>query len=355
MLFITMGAVGSYIFVPYVGYKAIALILLLIVSIVAMLFRLGPVILAATASALIWDFFFIPPTFTFTVGSVDDSLFLLMYFVIAVMSGLSTWRFRNLEKRETERVEQENAIKLYNTLFNSLSHELQTPLATIIGATDTIKESKLAPIQQEELIASISEAALRLTAQVNGLLNISRLEAGFLKTKPDWTDLNELIYNPVNQLVVNSERIIITMPENAPLVKLDQHLMEQVIYNLLNNAVLHTPKETIIKISTEIDASYMGKISEDGAHQEMITNQLVIVIADNGPGFPPEERLKAFDKFYRLNNTSHKGNGLGLSIAKGFVEAHGGNIVLYDSKDGGAEFRITIPVEVSYFNKVKHE
>ncbi len=355
LLFVAIVATGSYFIVPFIGYKAVALILLLVVSMVAMLYRLGPVILAATASALIWDFFFIPPTFTFTVGSIEDSLFLLMYFVIAIISGVSTSRFRQLEKKETERIEQENAIKLYNTLFNSLSHELQTPLATIIGATDTIKETTLSPVQREQLIASISEAALRLTAQVDGLLNISRLEAGFLQTKPDWTDLNELIYNPVNQISIEPNRIVINIPENAPLVKLDQHLIEQVIYNLVNNAVLHTPVETTIKITAEIDPSYFGEIDNSGVHQESITNKLVIAISDNGPGFPPADRLKAFDKFYRLENSSHKGNGLGLSIAKGFVEAHGGTIVLVDSIEGGAEFRISIPLEVSYFNKVKHE
>lgn len=339
LLLVIITAIACYFSEPLIGYKAVALILLLLVSLIAMIFRLGPVILAAASSALIWDFFFIPPTFTFTVGSVDDSLFLLMYFVIALISGVSTSKFRQLEKKETERIEQENAIKLYNTLFNSLSHELQTPLATIIGATDTIKEGKLAVNQQEVLISSISEAALRLNAQVEGLLNISRMEAGFLKTKPDWTDLNELIYNPINQISIEAERIKITIQENPPLIKLDQHLIEQVIYNLVNNAVLHTPTTTVIKINAELTPA----------------NLLHIVISDNGKGFPENERSKAFDKFYQLENTSHKGNGLGLSIAKGFVEAHGGNITLCESPEGGAEFRITIPVEVSNFNKEDYE
>ncbi len=355
MSLLALVAGGCFFVLPFIGYKAVALILLLLVSLVAMLFRLGPVILAATISALVWDFFFIPPTFTFTVGSVDDSLFLLMYFVIALISGVSTFRFRQLEKREHERQQQENAIKLYNTLFNSLSHELQTPLATIIGATDTIKESKLDQHQRNELMSTISEAALRLTAQVDGLLNISRLESGFLQAKTDWTDLGELLHNPVNQLETGDKNIEVLVPQGAPLVKLDQHLIEQVIFNLVNNAVLHTPEKTSIKVSAELTPYYWGEIDEEGAHPKAVANNLVISISDNGPGFPKEEQQKVFDKFYRLENTLNKGNGLGLSIAKGFVEAHAGTIELFDSLQGGAEFRITIPVEVSYFNKVKHE
>src|SRR6185436_20970285 len=122
----------------YIGYHVVALLLLVTVSFIAMFFDIFPVLLAALLSAFIWDVFFIPPRFTLSVGSTEDALFLAMYFVIACVNAALTFKIRQIEKKEVKKEQKENTLKLYNTLLNSLSHELRTPIATIIGATDNL-------------------------------------------------------------------------------------------------------------------------------------------------------------------------------------------------------------------------
>jgi two-component system sensor histidine kinase KdpD len=320
------------------------------------------VLTSAILSALIWDFFFIPPRFTFTVSAGEDSLLLLMYFVIALVNASLTFKIRQIEKKASEKEEKENAIKLYNTLLNSLSHELQTPIATIIGATDTLKDrgTKLSNENKNELVDEISIASLRLNEQVKNLLNMSRLESGFLQLKKDWCDINELIYSAVNkvQSKICHRKINITVPENFPLFKLDFGIMEQVIYNLLNNAVQYTSCSSTISISANCSTIVKGHFDLDEnisiVHRDSVSPKMTIVISDNGPGFPEKDISKVFDKFYRLDTSPTGGTGLGLSIVKGFVEAHKGTIELTNILPG-ARFKIEIPAEASYLNRLKNE
>ena len=343
-----------------VDYKIIAFLLFVTVSILAMLFDIFPVLLAALLSALLWDFFFIPPRFTFSIGSTEDRLMLLMYFVVALVNGVLTYKIRQMEKEARKKETKEKAIQLYNTLFNSLSHELQTPISTIIGATDTLKDNaaKLTEKNKNALVDEISIASLRLNQQVENLLNISRLESGYLQLKTDWCDINELIYSAVNKLQNKSEKhkINITVPESFPLFRLDFGIMEQVLYNLLNNAIQYTPDNSIISISARYSTTSTGHFNTDGElHKDNISNTLIIMIADNGKGFPENEIKKVFDKFYRLHNSHPGGTGLGLSIVKGFVVAHKGQIRLKNNSAGGAEFTIEIPAEASHLNHLKNE
>ena len=352
-----------YFLSVYIGYKVVALILLVAVSLIAMFFDIVPVLVSAILSALIWDFFFIPPRFTLTVADAEDSLLLLMYFVIALVNASLTFKIRQIEKKASEKEEKENAIKLYNTLLNSLSHELQTPIATIIGATDALRdrETKLSNENKNELVNEISIASLRLNEQVKNLLNMSRLESGFLQLKKDWCDINELIYSAVNkvQLKVCNRKIQIAVPENFPLFKLDFGIMEQVIYNLLTNAFQYTPCNSTISIAVNYSNIVKGHFEVDEhvsiVHRDSVSTKMTIIISDNGPGFPEKEINKVFDKFYRLDTSRTGGTGLGLSIVKGFIEAHKGTIELTNIVHGGARFKIEIPAEASYVNRLKNE
>lgn len=336
-----IGALGFFLS-DLLGYRTVAFILLVTVSVLAMFFDIFPVLLAALLSALVWDFLFIPPRFTFSITSTEDSLLLLMYFIVASVNAVLTYKIRQVEKQSREKEEKAKTVKLYNTLLNSLSHELRTPIATIIGATDNLQTntSKLSENNKSELITEISKASLRLNQQVENLLNMSRLESGFIQPKKDWCDINELIYTIVNQLSENtiSQSINININSGIPLFKLDKGMMEQIIYNLLNNAILYTPANTVIDIvaSCHIDV-------------------LEIIIEDNGKGFPEDEIKQVFDKFYRLKDAVAGGTGLGLSIVKGFVEAQSGTIKLENIKTGGARFTIHIPAETSYLSNLKHE
>ena len=325
-----------------VGYRVIALVLLLTVSLLAMFLDIVPVVLAALLSALIWDFFFIPPRYTFQIRSTEDVLMLLMYFFIALINAVFTNKIRQMEKEARQKEEKEHAIRLYNTLLNSLSHELRTPIATILGASDGLLQTgnKLSEENKKQFLKEIATASLRLNGQVENLLNMSRLESGAIRPKLDWCDINELVYSVINKLhsdLVHHE-LLISIPENFPLFKLDFGLMEQILFNLINNAVQHTTSGTLIHIKAEC-----------------IHENLVLIVADTGKGFPEKEIKKVFDKFYRLQNAPTGGTGLGLSIVKGLVQAQKGTIELRNNEWGGAEFKITMPAPVSYLNAVKNE
>jgi two-component system sensor histidine kinase KdpD len=326
----------------YIDYRITALILLMTVSIIAMLFDILPVLLTAILSGLILNFFFIQPLFTFHIKNTEDILLFLIYIIIALVNAVLTFKIREAENKVRDKEEKEKTIKLYNTLLNSLSHELRTPIATIIGAIDTLKENKnkLSETNQTELLEEIDKASIRLNIQVENLLNMSRLETGMLKLKIDWCDINELIFNVIQKItpIKNNHTISFIPNEKLPLFKLDAGLIEEVIQNLVTNATLYTPKNTIIKIEV--------------SHQ---SDNCILSVSDSGKGFPENEIQFAFDKFYRVPNTKTGGSGLGLSIVKGFVEAHNGKIKLENNTNSGANYTITIPTETSYLNYLKNE
>jgi len=358
---VILAAAGCFLVSAYVDYKVVAFILLLTVSLVAIVFDIVPVLVAATLSALIWNFFFINPRFTFHIGSAEDGLLFLMYFVIALINAVLTNRLRRIEKQVREKEEKEKTVKLYNTLLNSLSHELKTPIAAIVGATDNLLagSSRLSEENKKELVEGISVATLRLNQQVENLLSMSRLESGFIQPKKDWTDMNELVYDVVHRLEqqLKDHKLNISIEDNLPFYKLDYGLIEQVLYNLLYNAAIYTPEfsDILVQVKNNTDKTYTldtGDKAPSSVKNE--TNSLVIIVEDRGPGFPPEEISKVFDKFYRLSNARTGGTGLGLSIVKGFVEAHNGTVIL-ENVPHGARFTIDIPAETSYINNLKNE
>ncbi len=327
-------AVPSYFMSDLIGYRVVALLLLFGVSVLAMLFEIIPVLITAVVSAFVWNFFFIPPIFTLHIGQTEDALMALMYIAVALINVVLTTKIRQFEKGASEKEEKEKAIKLYNTLLNSLSHELRTPIATVIGAADTIRENddKLTDKQKRELITEIGIAGGRLNRQVENLLNMSRLESGTLMLKRDWCDVNELIYSIIedNRSISQHHQVAFIPNEKLPLFRLDRGLLEQVIQNIFHNAIQHTSPDTTIQF----------KAVQDG-------DSCIIEISDNGKGFPEDEIKNVFEKFYRLPQTATGGTGLGLSIAKGYVTAHGGTIRLVNGSDGGAKFTIVIPAEAS--------
>ncbi len=340
LIFLVAGI--CFIFSGYIGYRVVAFILLVTVSLIAMFFDILPVLAAALMSALIWDYFFIPPHFTLQVATTDDSILLLMYFVIASVNAVLTYKIRQIEKVAMQKEEKANTVKLYNTILNSLSHELRTPIAAIIGATDNLQNhnEKLTQNNRYELVKEISKASFRLNQQVENLLNMSRLESGIIQPKKDWCDIIEVIYDVVKRIEENgiSQKINININPAIPLFKLDKGMLEQVIYNLVNNAAIYTDATCIINIIAICHADV-----------------LQIIIEDNGKGFIPDEITHVFDKFYRLKNTKTGGTGLGLSIVKGFTEAMGGSIYLENLSTGGARFTINIVAETSYQKNIKNE
>ncbi|HOZ88460.1 MAG TPA: ATP-binding protein [Bacteroidia bacterium] len=337
LLTILLAAAGCYLFANILGYRVVALILLVTVSLIAMLFDMKPVLAAAILSALVWNFFFIPPKFTFVINNAEDALMFMMYFVVALVNAVLSTKIRQIEKEDNRREEKENTLRLYNTILNSLSHELRTPISTIIGATDNLQSmaDKLSEHNKYELISEISKASIQLNRQVGNLLNMSRLESGVIQPKNDWLDVKELVYDVLNQLkdTIGDKPVHVAVKENTPLFKLDYGLVSQVLHNLVHNAVTYLPKYAVVTIRAFCRE-----------------NKLVLVVEDTGDGFPEDEIEKVFEKFYRLKNSGTGGTGLGLSIVKGFVTAMKGTIVLKNMSDGGAVFTVEIPSELSYVN-----
>ena len=322
----------SFLLSNIIGYHVVALILLLAVSVLAMFLETLPVVITAIASALIWNFLFIPPKTTFNITTPQDALLFLMYFVIAVMNAVFTSRLREVEAIARKREAKEKTLQLYNTLLNSLSHELKTPISTIIGAIDTLKNNseKISEVNKSDLYHEIDLAGNRLHRQVNNLLSMSRLESELFKLQLDWYDLKEIIHGVIERNRKESHPIFFNSSEEIPLFKIDGVLMEQVFHNIVHNAIEYSPAGTIITI--DLEGMQKG---------------FKVEISDTGPGFPEDKLERVFEKFYRLPHTATGGTGLGLSIAKGFVRAHNGTITLENLTTGGAKFIIEIPAEMA--------
>ena len=340
LIMVIIVSVSCYFFSAFIGYKVVAFILLMTVSILAMLFEIVPVLLAATLSALIWNFFFINPIYTFHISNSEDMLMFFMYFLVAFVHTVLTFKIKKIEKKARDKEEKEKTLKLYNTLLNSLSHELRTPISAIIGSVDMLQESdtRLTSENRKSLLNEIEIAGLKLNDQVENLLNMSRLESGILKLKMDWCDLNEQIRLVIQNHFLSNPRILFEEEENFPICKLDVGILEQILINLIRNALYYTAENCTVTISLQLNE-----------------NSLAVTVEDNGLGIPVKHIPEIFDKFYRVPNTITGGTGLGLSIVKGFVEAHNGTIEVKNNIPTGLKFDIFIPVEITYVNQLKNE
>ena len=477
-LLVIISSVIFYLVKDFVGYQVVSFALLFLVSILALFYGTGPILLAATLSALIWDFFFIPPPFTLHIEKPVDFLMLIMFFIIALLNGILTSRIRRQEKKTRTREERTHALyqltreltmasgvdevskiaardikkyfnldcaiilkndfnqltnqpqpdakiklsetelsiadwvykhsakagkhtdtlpstdftfypltgnkdstgviavkhsnpftqgeeqfweaflsqisgkyereflrdaakkvyilnesdKLYKTLFNSISHELRIPVATIMGATDTLMMDTYPEEIRRKLYEEINTASIRLNRLIENLLNMSRIESGRLTPHLDWCDVNDLANKIADNLKQELQpfKLSTIIPSDMPLVFIDSGLIEQVLNNLVLNATQNTPAGTNIRLKFFFD---------QGA--------LTIQVMDRGKGFPPSELLSVFEKFYRGKDAKAGGTGLGLSIVKGYVEALGGSVIAENRKNGGAIFTIKIPVKSS--------
>jgi two-component system sensor histidine kinase KdpD len=222
--------------------------------------------------------------------------------------------------------------KLRTTLLNMISHDLRTPLVSITGALSSLQEEALEfdEVTRRSLIDNAREEAERLNRLVGNLLDMTRIEAGGLQLMPELCDVQDLVGSALEQAKrwVESRPVKVDVPVDLPLVPMDFVLMVQVLVNLLDNAVKYSPPDSPIGVSARIDDS-----------------ELQIQVADRGIGIPPADLERAFDKFYRVQRPGAvSGSGLGLSICKGIIEAHGGHIRAESREGGGALVTLTLPL-----------
>jgi two-component system sensor histidine kinase KdpD len=226
--------------------------------------------------------------------------------------------------RETE--------KLQTALLNSVSHDLRTPLVSIIGVLSSLQEGgiHLDDAAKEKLVKVAWEEAERLNHLITNLLDVSRVEAGAIRILKQASDVQDLVGTALAQLGNRtvSRPIEVVIPQNLPFVSVDFGLIVQTLVNIIDNALKYSPENS----SIEIKARNIG-------------DEVQIEIADRGFGIPPQDLLQIFDKFYRIDHPgSVAGTGLGLSICKGIVEAHGGRIVAENREGGGTIIRLILPM-----------
>ncbi len=234
------------------------------------------------------------------------------------------------EKRLQENHRLKESEKLHQTLLNSISHEMRTPLTTILGWASSLEDE--ATIKDPQFVRSVAthliDAGDRLNRVIENLLDMSRLNSGVLELKLEWHDVHDLIGVTLKKLGKNlaNHSIRTLLPDYLLVVKMDFRFMEHAISNLILNAAIYSPCNTEILVSADF-----------------IDRKLNIIIDDRGPGIPEESRDRVFEKFYRVPGTPTGGTGLGLSIVKSIVEAHKGNISVGSNPDGGARFTIMLP------------
>ena len=231
--------------------------------------------------------------------------------------------------------------RLRTALFNSLSHDLRTPLASIIGAVTGLLEDQsvvYTPEARQDLLKTILNGAERMNRFVSNLLDMARLESGMLKLKTDWCDLQDIIGVAVNRLgeSLTNRPLDINVQPGLSLLQADCVLLEQVLINLLDNALKYSEQGSKIVVSTQ----QRGK-------------QIETAVANRGEGIPDTDLSKVFDKFYRLNSPLQvSGTGLGLAICKGIIEAHGGEIWAENNKHGGVTITFTLPLTNKFMGVV---
>jgi two-component system sensor histidine kinase KdpD len=220
--------------------------------------------------------------------------------------------------------------KLYKNIFDSISHELKTPISAIIGAVTLILDKKNSLTEKNilDLIKETHIGANRLNMLVENLLDMTRLESGRLEPNLAFYDFNDVLNSAVEKLQneIAGINLIKSIPDDMPLIYVDAGLMEQVMKNLLLNSVKYSGVSPEIKIKTKWDEKF-----------------IYIKVSDKGEGVPEEHLNHIFDKFYRVNNLKTGGSGLGLSIVKGFIQAHRGEISVRNNPDKGVTFEIRIP------------
>lgn len=229
--------------------------------------------------------------------------------------------------------------RLRSALLTSISHDLRTPLASILGSATSLRSQRafLDASTKEALLSTIIDESDRLNRFIGNLLDMTRLESGALKPRTSLNELSDVIGAALQRgaKILAAHRVAVDLPANLPLLALDMVLFEQVLFNLLDNAAKHSPPGSLITISA--------------THQD---GNVSLNIADEGEGIPSSDVERVFEKFYRVGGADRRraGTGLGLAICRGFVEALGGKITAANRPDRrGAIFTIILPVPVNTF------
>jgi K+-sensing histidine kinase KdpD len=308
------------------------------VLVISARYGLGPAVFTAVAGVIAFDFLFIPPTMRFGVRDGRNAVSLLFMFIVTAVLSLMTEQLRRQAQQARRQAEVE---RLRNALLSALSHDLRSPLTTLVGAGMALKEDALDSRERRELGSLVADEAMRLSRLVGNLLELTRLESGQVRVKRVPQAIDETIGTAICRLdqKLAGRRIFTEVPEEIPLALFDPVLIEQVLINLLENAVRYTPAGTPI----DVVARY------EGAH-------IVVEVSDRGPGVRVGDEERVFERLYRGGgqNQGDGGVGLGLTICQAIVAAHEGRIWLENRPGGGAVVRFTLPAKAGSVKVEEH-
>jgi K+-sensing histidine kinase KdpD len=332
-------ATACWMLLPYTGPLFSALVFLMTIVLAGVRWNRGPVLLMATMSALVWNYFFIPPQYTLHIEQPQDIIMFCLFFVVALSMGHLTTRLhareealeRHLQEREQLLAEKHRADllaeseRLHRTLLDSVSHELKTPIAIIRTALDGLET-------HSPYTAEIETATRRLQRIVENFLEMTRVESDALTPQCDWCEFGDVLHAATAPLrrELAGRALRITGIESLPILKLDSRMLAQAIGNVIHNATLYSPPGTEIEIRVEM----------------LEKSILEVRVRDHGPGLTPEMESYIFDKFYRAPDAPAGGTGLGLAITRGLMRAMKGDIEAQTHPQGGAEFRLHLPVQI---------
>jgi two-component system sensor histidine kinase KdpD len=309
----------------------LVMLYLLAIAVAAARLGRGPSLVASALSVLAYDLFLVPPYYTIKVDDERHLLTFAMMFLVGLATSHLTQRIRReaeLAKAAALRAQTE---EIRSSLLSAVSHDLRTPLAAITGAASTLRSAgdTLDNAQRTDLVDAICVEAERLNRLVRNLLDMTRLESGAVHIRREWVPLDEIVGSALGRLddQLSGRPRQADIPDDLPLVSVDPVLLEQLFVNLLDNVVRHTPATAAVTITARLDA---GAVQVD--------------IADEGPGIPPGDEQKVFQKFFRGTGSAAGGAGLGLAICRAIAVVHGGTLSAHNRPAGGALFRLALPL-----------
>jgi two-component system sensor histidine kinase KdpD len=313
---------------PITGRATFLMMYLFGVFLVASRWGYGVSIVASVFSALLFDFYFTTPVFSFWIANIED----LIALIIMISVGTITSQLLNQAKNAHIAKAKAEDEALRNSLLSAISHDLRTPLTRIIGVATTLMESydHISKAEIQEFSHVIFDESQRMSELMNKILDMAKLSTGQISIHREWNTLEEILGSALKRL----EKELVRRPvnthlsENLPLIWVDSVLFEQVIVNLIENAIKYTPSSSPIDIEADFSIQY-----------------LTISISDYGIGIPQSLEHKIFDKFFRLEHeTEQNGVGLGLSLCRSIMELHAGTIQVKQVPHKGAVFVINLPM-----------
>jgi two-component system sensor histidine kinase KdpD len=344
----------------------VALALLLVVLFTATYRGSGPALLASVLAMLCFNFFFLPPFHTFTIAEPQNWVALAAFLATAVTAGqLSARAKRRAEEAEAgrqenkrlyeelhdafERVSRAEALRqseqLKSALLDAVTHDLRTPLTSIKASATLLIEDPEAeeatepfsPQEQQAMLRVITQEVDRLDHFIEGIIDLARIEAGQLNLLRNWGDVDEIIEAALTRAgqLTKQHEIEVEIEKELPVVRVDARAVAEVIYTLVDNATKYAPPGSRIRVTARRASGEMIQFS----------------VEDQGRGIPVEMRERVFEKFSRATDEDEasrnrpRGAGIGLAIARGIVEAHGGHIFIEDGAGGlGTRVTFTVPV-----------